>query len=343
MIRRELEAGQGVRLLGVPAGMLAHTGEGVVTLHLEGEIEGVPVELAVLHENHRMEFRVPVGKLDLFVPLLAPGAATSEIEVTALARSPATVLVERVTPVLEAPPEALLPLVPGPGALAERVRVPAVPARLGRRGALLLTTGAGVDRAVAVPMVTAATVRSSSAGRPPVKRSTRSSSLSRSSSPASGAPSRSSPIRSSPNSPSSPRASLNPSVKARSRSPGSSATRSSDRSTSANAGETSRPVLRSRSVSRERPWRNGAGWPALTYSRSDRSGSSRAAKQVTKRSSSKGANAAAMRATTASGDQAAAPQRWNADLTMPVSIAACTPCPLTSATSSAVRPSPASA
>ena len=97
-------------------------------------------------------------------------------------------------------------------------------------------------------------------------------------------------------------------------------------------------MLSSHRTAAARPHTAIGGWPAFTYRISRSSADISAATIVTNRSGLKGASPIDTRRTTALGSNPSTCDAWNELFTIPVSIAADTPWPDTSAISKAVRP-----
>jgi len=160
-LRVELAASRSAPVAAIPPRVLAHSGEGVASVRVRGEVLGGATVLEVVHERHKLRVELPTGAFDLVLPLLAPGTSSAPVRLAARSRTGATVVIESLIAVHEAAPNALVALeldssaVAGTGAL-----VPPSPLPITSRSALLLGTGAGVPPRGEVTIV----VRSAGAG-----------------------------------------------------------------------------------------------------------------------------------------------------------------------------------
>lgn len=153
-LRVELAPSRSAPVAMIPPRVLAHSGEGVASVRVRGEVLGGASVLEVVHEEHMLRVELPAGTFDLVLPLLAPGPTTAPVRFAARSRTGATMVIESLTAVHEASPDAFVALELDSSAPAGTgVLIPPSPLPITSRSALLLTTGAGVPREGEVTIV----------------------------------------------------------------------------------------------------------------------------------------------------------------------------------------------
>jgi hypothetical protein len=80
---RSTETSDKVRqpLLTMPAGVLAHSGDGVALLHLSGEVLGGPLMLRMVHDGLSIELEINPGQFDFAWPIIALGPSANALRV----------------------------------------------------------------------------------------------------------------------------------------------------------------------------------------------------------------------------------------------------------------------
>ena len=126
----------------IPAGELAHSGDGVGGLAVRGELQGGPLDLSFACDELQFGHRIEPGDFEFVMPVIAQRTTAQSIWVFGRAEVAAQLRIDEVALVHQPGGDGVVSLVPSATGAGIQL-LPPQPVRLGRRPALLIQTEPG--------------------------------------------------------------------------------------------------------------------------------------------------------------------------------------------------------
>jgi hypothetical protein len=129
-------------IIAIPRGVLAHSGDGVVALHISGEVLDTPLLLTLANDGMTTNLDLPPGEFDAVLPIIARGPTAEMLRLVTLPKEQVRLRIDSATLVHQPVGRAVTGLALLRTTQPSRFE-PAAPILLGKRAALGIQTKRG--------------------------------------------------------------------------------------------------------------------------------------------------------------------------------------------------------